>query len=102
MSKEKSQLLYDLIDNSNWFCRNPVDKSSRSRMNVVFLLSNTDIETKFLEGSRAANWFELKGHRSVGGFRAALYNGIKLDDFKRLANFMTGLRWISARYCHGS
>uniref|UniRef100_A0A6G1SIC6 phosphoserine transaminase n=1 Tax=Aceria tosichella TaxID=561515 RepID=A0A6G1SIC6_9ACAR len=88
-SKEKSQILYDLIDQSNGFYTNPVDKSSRSRMNVVFLLSNKDLEAKFLEESRAANLFELKGHRSVGGFRASLYNGIELDDVKRLAGFMS-------------
>lgn len=88
-SKEKSQLLYDLIDQSNGFYTNPVDKSSRSRMNVVFLLGHKDLEAKFLEESRAANLFELKGHRSVGGFRASLYNGITMDDVKRLAGFMT-------------
>jgi phosphoserine aminotransferase len=88
-SKEKSQLLYNLIDQSNGFYTCPVEKSSRSRMNVVFLLKNKDLEAKFLEESRAANLFELKGHRSVGGFRASLYNGITLDNVKRLAGFMS-------------
>ena len=91
-SKEKSSLLYDLIDNSQGFYLNNVEKSSRSRMNVVFLLANKDLEAKFLEESKAANLFELKGHRSVGGFRASIYNGITLDNVKRLAAFMESFR----------
>lgn len=91
-SKKKSSLLYDLIDNSGGFYTNPVDKSSRSRMNVVFLLANKDLESKFLEEAKAANLFELKGHRSVGGFRASLYHGISLEDTQRLADFMQDFR----------
>lgn len=92
ISKEKSSLLYDAIDNSGGFYTCPVAKDSRSRMNVVFLLSNKDLESKFLEESKAANLYELKGHRSVGGFRASLYHGVTMDDVKRLLKFMENFR----------
>lgn len=89
---EKSSLLYDLIDNSQGFYTNPIEKSSRSRTNVVFLLAKKELETKFLEESKEAGLFELKGHRSIGGCRASLYHGITLDDVKRLAQFMVDFK----------
>lgn len=92
ISKEKSSILYDLIEDSNGFYTSPVARDSRSRMNVIFLLANKDLEAKFLEESKTANLFELKGHRSVGGFRASLYHGISVDDVKRLAKFMDTFR----------
>jgi len=88
LCREKSDILYDIIDNSNGFYTNPVAKECRSRTNVVFLLCNKDLEAKFLDESKSSNLYELKGHRSVGGLRASLYHGVKLDDVKRLAKFM--------------
>lgn len=93
--KKKSGLLYDLIDNSGGFYTCPVEKTSRSRVNVVFLISNKDLEPKFLEESKAAHLYELKGHRSVGGFRASLYHGVTMDNVERLAKF---LRDFQAKY----
>lgn len=95
--REKSSILYDLIDNSQGFYTNPVPRESRSRTNVVFLLSNKELEPKFLEESKAANLYELKGHRLVGGLRASLYHGVTVDDVKRLAEFMIDFQ---AKYTH--
>lgn len=91
-SKEKSQLLYDAIDHSNGFYTCPVAKGSRSRMNVVFSLSNKDLDCKFLEEAKAAHLYDLKGHRSVGGFRASIYHGISVDDTKCLVKFLNDFR----------
>lgn len=91
-SKEKSGLVYSAIDNSGGFYISPVPENSRSRMNVVFVLSNKSLDSKFLEESKQVGLYELKGHRSVGGFRASLYHGVSLDDTKRLVKFMTEFR----------
>lgn len=96
MCQNKSKILYDLVDNSGGFYTCPVEKCSRSRMNVVFLLANKDLEPKFLEESKAAGLYELKGHRSVGGFRASLYHGVQEDDVRRLAKFMNDFQ---LKYC---
>ena len=88
ISKQKSSLLYDAIDNSNDFYTCPVEKASRSRMNVVFLLKDENLISKFIEEAKEANLYELKGHRSVGGMRASLYHGVTIEDVKRLAEFM--------------
>lgn len=91
-SREKSNLLYSFIDNSGGFYTCPVSAESRSRMNVVFLLKDKSLDEDFLKESKAANLYELKGHRSVGGFRASLYHGISLDDVKRLVKFMSDFK----------
>lgn len=92
LSKKKSKILYDLIDNSAGFYTCPVSPESRSRMNVTFLIHDTSLDAKFLEESKQAHLYDLKGHRSVGGFRASIYNAITLDDVERLAKFMTDFR----------
>lgn len=88
-SKKKSKILYDLIDNSGGFYTCPVSGESRSRMNVTFLIRDKSLDAKFLEEAKQAHLYDLKGHRSVGGFRASIYNAITLEDVQRLANFMT-------------
>merc|ERR1719308_815070 len=89
-SKEKSNILYSLIDNSNGFYFNPVDSAVRSRMNVVFRLGgasgNEELEKKFLDAATKEGLLSLKGHRSVGGIRASIYNAIMLNDVTRLAD----------------
>lgn len=92
ISKEKSNLVYETVDNSGGFYVCPVAKDSRSRMNVVFTLSDSGLDEKFLKESKAAGLYELKGHRSVGGFRASLYHGITLDNVVRLCKFMKEFR----------
>lgn len=88
LSKRKSRILYNLIDNSAGFYTCPVLKESRSRMNVTFLISDKTLDAKFLAEAEQAGLYDLKGHRSVGGFRASIYNAITVDDVERLAKFM--------------
>ena len=84
---KKSNLLYDYIDNSDFYS-NPVEKSSRSRMNIPFLLNDKDLENTFLIDSLNAGLANLKGHRSVGGMRASIYNAIEVEAVQELISFM--------------
>ncbi len=88
-AKEKSSILYNVIDGNKDFFRSPVDPRHRSRMNVVFRLPNEELEAKFVEESKAAGMLGLKGHRSVGGLRASIYNALPKEDVQTLADFMT-------------
>lgn len=91
-SLEKSSLLYALIDETDGFYTNPVEVGSRSRMNVVFRVGGPkgveELEKKFVEDAAAQGLLSLKGHRSVGGIRASLYNAITINDTQKLASFM--------------
>jgi phosphoserine aminotransferase len=83
----KARLLYDYIDGSDFYL-NPVDKADRSRMNVPFRLANTELEADFLAGAATNNMVELKGHRSVGGVRASLYNAMPIEGVQALVDYM--------------
>lgn len=84
----KAQKLYDYIDNSGGFYTNPVEISARSRMNVPFILQNSDLDAQFLTDSHAAGLHALKGHRSVGGMRASIYNAMPEAGIDALIAFM--------------
>ncbi|CAD5206914.1 unnamed protein product [Bursaphelenchus okinawaensis] len=86
----KSSLIYDIIDHSNGFYTSPVQKSVRSRMNIPFRIKGNDekLEEKFLAEAKAKGMIALKGHRSVGGIRASLYNAITKKEAETLASFM--------------
>ena len=84
---EKAQLLYDYLDQSPFF-RNPVRKADRSRMNVPFTLSNAALDEEFLKGAKARNMTQLKGHRSVGGMRASIYNAMPVEGVRALVEYM--------------
>jgi phosphoserine aminotransferase len=84
---KKAEMLYHYIDSSNFYS-NPVSKDSRSRMNVPFLLKNPALEEKFLTESKYAGFVNLKGHRSVGGMRASIYNAIDVNTVSALIEFM--------------
>lgn len=84
---EKSGYIYDVIDSSDFF-RCPVDPRYRSRMNIVFRLPSEELEAKFIEESKKQGMLGLKGHRSVGGLRASVYNSLDMDAAKSLAEFM--------------
>jgi phosphoserine aminotransferase len=84
---EKSSLVYDVIDGSDFF-RSPVDKRYRSRMNIVFRLPDEELEKKFVSEAQAAGMLGLKGHRSVGGLRASVYNACPKEDVVALTQFM--------------
>lgn len=80
--------LYRTIDESGGFYRCPVEKSVRSNMNIVWRLADTDKERIFIKEAAAAGLSGLKGHRSVGGCRASLYNAMTMDGVTRLTDFM--------------
>eukprot|EP00747_Dinoflagellata_sp_TGD_P149258 gnl/TRDRNA2_/TRDRNA2_176997_c0_seq5.p1 gnl/TRDRNA2_/TRDRNA2_176997_c0~~gnl/TRDRNA2_/TRDRNA2_176997_c0_seq5.p1 ORF type:complete len:369 (-),score=103.92 gnl/TRDRNA2_/TRDRNA2_176997_c0_seq5:196-1302(-) len=90
MSAKKSGMIYDIIDNSNGFYSCPVDKSCRSRMNLPFTICGDDeaLTKKFLEDAKKVKLYTLAGHRSVGGCRASLYNGMPMEGVEALGNFM--------------
>lgn len=91
-SLKKSQLIYDLIESSDGFFTCPIEKRYRSRMNVVFRVGGGDgdeqLEKDFLKGAEQLKMLQLKGHRSVGGIRASLYNAVTLEDTETLYNYM--------------
>jgi phosphoserine aminotransferase len=84
---EKAKLLYDYLDSSGFF-KNPVAKEDRSRMNIPFTLANPDLDSEFLKGAEARGMVQLKGHRSVGGMRASIYNAMPLEGVERLVQYM--------------
>jgi phosphoserine aminotransferase len=90
LSEKKSQLIYGAIDDSNGFYTAPVDKECRSRMNVPFQImgGNDELEKKFLSEAQKVKLFTLAGHRSVGGCRASLYNGMPMEGVETLRDFM--------------
>jgi phosphoserine aminotransferase len=84
---EKAQLLYDYLDSSGFF-RNPVAKEDRSRMNVPFTLKDASLDAAFLKGAEERGMVQLKGHRSVGGMRASIYNAMPIEGVRRLVQYM--------------
>lgn len=87
LSLKKSRMLYDFLDRSAFFS-SPVEKGSRSRMNVPFVLADDRLDKQFLQESEAAGLLNLKGHRSVGGMRASLYNAVPVAAVEALVAFM--------------
>jgi phosphoserine aminotransferase len=84
----KSSIIYDAIDSSDGYYRSPVDAAYRSKMNIVFRLGSDELEKKFLAETKAAGMLGLKGHRSVGGLRASIYNSLPVEDVQALADLM--------------
>jgi len=87
-NRKKADLLYGTIDANPDFFRNPVEKASRSVMNPVFRLPSEDLEKKFIAEAQAAGMVGLKGHRSVGGIRASMYNAMEVSGVETLVAFM--------------
>ncbi len=87
-NKEKAGLLYGTIDASGGFFKGHAQPEARSRMNVTFRLPNEDLEAQFVSEAKALNMIGLKGHRSVGGLRASIYNAVELSDIETLVQFM--------------
>jgi phosphoserine aminotransferase len=83
----KAALLYDYLDRSGFY-RNPVDKADRSRMNVPFRLPDEALDEAFLKGAKERGMVQLKGHRSVGGMRASIYNAMPLAGVQALVDYM--------------
>ncbi len=84
----KAAVLYRAIDESGGFYRNPVALENRSRMNVPFTLAKPELDESFLQESKNAGLLQLKGHKSVGGMRASIYNAMPIEGVQALADFM--------------
>lgn len=88
INERKASKLYECIDVSDGFYKNPIDPSCRSKMNVTFTLAESELDAVFLEHAREAGLVALKGHRSVGGMRASIYNAMPEKGVDMLVDFM--------------
>jgi phosphoserine aminotransferase len=88
LNKEKAGLLYNCIDSSNGFYKGHAEKDSRSLMNVTFNLATEDLEKKLIQEADKAGFSGIKGHRSVGGIRASIYNAFPKQGVVDLVGFM--------------
>ncbi len=86
-NKEKAKILYDYLDSSKLF-HGTVEPSSRSLMNVPFVTGDADLDAKFVKAAEAAGFVNLKGHRTVGGMRASIYNAMPKEGVEALVEFM--------------
>ncbi len=91
-NQRKAGKLYDCIDNSGGFYKNPVDPHCRSWMNVPFTLVDDALDKTFLSETKAAGMVQLKGHRSVGGMRASIYNAMPEAGVDALIDFMNDFK----------
>jgi phosphoserine aminotransferase len=87
-NRHKAELVYAAIDGSGGFYRGHAREDSRSRMNVTFRLPSEELEAAFVKQATSAGLDGLKGHRSVGGLRASLYNALPLGSVEALVAFM--------------
>ena len=87
VNKEKAKLLYDCIDNSNLY-KGTANPKDRSIMNVTFTLPSEELTAKFIKEAEQNGLVSLKGHRSVGGIRASIYNAMPIEGVKALVEFM--------------
>jgi phosphoserine aminotransferase len=83
----KAKLLYDYLDASSFY-KNSVNKADRSRMNIPFTLADAKLDDEFLKGAEKEGMVQLKGHRSVGGMRASIYNAMPVEGVRQLVAYM--------------
>ena len=86
-NQKKAKILYDFLDSSKLF-KGTVVKEDRSLMNVPFVTGDKDLDAKFVKEAEAAGFVNLKGHRSVGGMRASIYNAMPIEGVEKLVAFM--------------
>ena len=86
-NEKKAKILYDFLDESKMF-RGTVRKEDRSLMNVPFVTGDADLDAKFVKEAKEAGFENLKGHRSVGGMRASIYNAMPMEGVEKLVEFM--------------
>lgn len=86
-NEEKAKILYDFLDQSKLF-KGTVEPASRSLMNVPFVTGNEELDAKFVKEATAAGFVNLKGHRTVGGMRASIYNAMPIEGVQKLVEFM--------------
>ncbi len=87
VNEKKAKILYDFLDNSEMF-RGTVEPCDRSLMNVPFVTDDDDLNAKFIKEAKEAGFVNLKGHRSVGGMRASIYNAMPTEGVEALVSFM--------------
>lgn len=87
LNKKKAKMLYDFLDSSSLF-KGTVRKEDRSLMNVPFITGDEELDAKFVKEAKAAGFVNLKGHRSVGGMRASIYNAMPIEGVEKLVEFM--------------
>jgi phosphoserine aminotransferase len=97
LNRSKSKLLYDVIDTSEGFYTGHSQPTWRSMMNVSFRLPSDELTKKFVEGAEKARMTDLKGHRSVGGIRASLYNAMPVEGVEKLRDYMVEFRKQNAK-----
>jgi phosphoserine aminotransferase len=88
LNERKAKLLYDVLDTTGGFYKPHARPDSRSRMNVTFRLPSEELESSFLQEAKKLQLYDLKGHRSVGGIRASIYNAMPIAGVEKLAQFM--------------
>ena len=86
-NEKKAKILYDFLDQSKLF-KGTVVKEDRSLMNVPFVTGNDELDAKFVKEAKEAGFESLKGHRSVGGMRASIYNAMPIEGVEALVAFM--------------
>ena len=86
-NREKAAILYDYLDQSKFYIPR-VEKESRSLMNVTFTTPSPELDAEFLEGAKKYRFTNLKGHKSIGGLRASIYNAMPIDGVKALVKYM--------------
>lgn len=87
INEEKAAILYDFLDNSKLF-HGTVEKEFRSLMNVPFITGDADKDAAVVAATKAAGFDNLKGHKSVGGLRASIYNAMPIEGVKALVDFL--------------
>ncbi|MEG1066680.1 MAG: aminotransferase class V-fold PLP-dependent enzyme, partial [Erysipelotrichaceae bacterium] len=87
INDKKANLLYGYLDSSKMF-KGTAAKEDRSLMNVPFVTGNDELDAKFIKEAVAAGFVNVKGHRSVGGMRASIYNAMSVEGVEKLVNFM--------------
>lgn len=92
INKRKKDMIYDVIDQSDGFYKGTVREDSRSWMNATLRMHSEDLEATFVTDAKASGFIGLKGHRSVGGIRVSMYNGVTLEAVEKLAEFMKEFR----------
>ena len=86
-NEKKAKILYDFLDQSKLF-KGTVEPKDRSLMNVPFVTGNEELDAKFVKEATAAGFVNLKGHRTVGGMRASIYNAMPIEGVEKLVEFM--------------
>jgi len=92
INRKKAKILYDTIDKSNGFYKGHAESDSRSLMNVTFNLKTPELEEKCVKEAAERDLIGLKGHRSVGGMRASIYNAMPLEGVEKLVEFLKGFK----------